>query len=76
MNVRLVFHGSLKRYNGGVAESTMELPEGTCVSDLIDRVQVPQDELAFVAINGSRALASEAIHDGDEVKFFQMVAGG
>ncbi|MDZ7263530.1 MAG: MoaD/ThiS family protein [candidate division KSB1 bacterium] len=76
MKIKLVFHGSLRRYNSGAAEMVLEIADGNTVADLMSRVGVPQEELAFVAINGSRATASQIIQPGDEVKFFQLVAGG
>jgi len=54
----------------------MELPEGTLVIDLLARLQIPREEIAFVAVNGSRAPWSQPLADGDEVKLFQPVGGG
>lgn len=76
MKIKLIFHSSLKRYNNGKAETVLEFPSGTTVGELPGRLGVPQEELAFVAVNGSRAPASQTLQDGDEVKFFQWVAGG
>jgi sulfur carrier protein ThiS len=76
MKVKLIFHGSLKKYNDGHVETVLEFPSGTTVGVLPGRLGVPQEELAFVAVNGSRAPASQTLQDGDEVKFFQWVAGG
>lgn len=76
MKVKFIFHGSLKKYNNGKAETVLEFPIGTTVSELPGRLGVPQEELAFVAVNGSRAPASQTLNEGDEVKFFQWVAGG
>lgn len=76
MNIKIIFHGSLKKYNNYLLESEMEIPEGTKVSGVINRVAVPAEEIAFIAVNGSRAPVSLMLQEGDEVKLFQLVAGG
>jgi sulfur carrier protein ThiS len=76
MKIKMIFHGSLKKYNNDIAETEWEIPEGTTVSSVIGRSGVPKEEIAFVAVNGSRAPVSQILHDGDEVKLFQLVGGG
>ncbi len=76
MKITLAFHGGLKKYQGDVSEAMMELPEGTLVIDLLARLQIPREEIAFVAVNGSRVPWSQPLADGDEVKLFQPVGGG
>ena len=76
MKITLIFHGSLKKYNNDLAETELEIPERTTVAGLISRIGVSKEEIAFVAVNGSRAAFDAIIHEGDEVKFFQLVGGG
>jgi sulfur carrier protein ThiS len=76
MKIKMIFHGSLKKYNNDVAETDLEIPDGTIVSGIIGRIGVPKEEIAFVAVNGSRVPVSQILQDGDKVKFFQMVGGG
>ena len=48
-------------------------------SDIIEELKtdgVPKEEIAFVAVNGSRAAVDVVIREGDEVKLFQLVGGG
>ncbi len=76
MKIKLVFHGNLRRYHNDLPEAMMEVPEGMTVGELLGRVAVPSDQIAFVAVNGSRAPLSQSLNDGDEVKLFQPVGGG
>jgi sulfur carrier protein ThiS len=76
MKIKLIFHGSLKKYNNNAPEIEIEIPDGTMIGHLIGRIAVPKEKIAFVAVNGSRAPLSQTLQDGDEVKLFQLVGGG
>ncbi|MFZ5517333.1 MAG: MoaD/ThiS family protein [Candidatus Zhuqueibacterota bacterium] len=76
MRITLVFHGNLKKYNAGQPEQTLDLPEGATVAAVLELAQTPADEIAFAAVNGSRAPLSQRLSPGDEVKLFQKVGGG
>lgn len=76
MKIKFNYHGSLKKYNKDVAEREFEIPAGTTVRQLLGLTGVPLDEIAFVALNGSRGGDDAVIHEGDEVKLFQLVGGG
>ncbi|UCE07272.1 MAG: MoaD/ThiS family protein [bacterium] len=76
MKIKIVFHGSLKQYNNNIAEIEKEIPKEITVDQLIAKTEIPTDEIAFVAVNGSRAPGSLELQEGDEVKLFQMVGGG
>jgi len=76
MKIKMIFHGSLKKYNNDRAEMELAIPDGIMVGELIQKIDVPKEEIAFVALNGSRALMDALIQEGDEVKLFQLVGGG
>ena len=76
VKIKLVFHGSLKKYNNNLPEAELEIPQETSVGEFIGRIDVPREEIVFVALNGSRSQLSQILQDGDEVKLFQMVGGG
>lgn len=76
MKIKLVFHGSLKKYNNNRAEIIHEISKGTTVGQLIARLEVPKEAIAFVAVNGSRSALNQRLAEGDEVKLFQLVGGG
>lgn len=76
MKIKLNYHGSLKKYNNNVPEIEIEIPDGLTVGQFIGQLGVPEEEIAFVAVNSSRVSLLKEIKDGDEVKLFQIVGGG
>lgn len=76
MKITLIFHGSLKKYNNDFVETELKIPDRMMVGELLPKINVPKEEIAFIAVNGSRASVSQIIQDGDKVKLFQMVGGG
>lgn len=76
LKIKLGFHGSLKKYNNDLAEIEREISIGTAVEQLMCSLAVPKEEIAFVAVNGSRASWSQILSYQDEMKLFQLVAGG
>lgn len=76
MRIKLIFHGSLKKYNDNWSEAEINVTPGTTVGQIIANTKVPKEEIAFAAVNGSRALLSQMLKEGDEVKLFQLVGGG
>ncbi len=76
MKIKLIFHGSLKRYNNDRSEIEINVADGTTIGQLISKIEVPKEEVAFVALNGSRSSLTQKLQEGDEVKLFQLVGGG
>jgi len=76
MKIKLIFHGSLKKYNNNRHEIEINVLEMITVGQLIANTMVPKQEIAFAAVNGSRVSTSQNINEGDEVKLFQIVGGG
>ena len=76
MRIEVIFHGELKNYNDGQSVKSMSLSEGCTVGDLLARLEVRGEEIAFVAVNGSRVEPSQILQEGDRVKLYQFVGGG
>lgn len=71
--------GTLPRYYPGIyPESGLEVDiwQDISVAELVALVQMPQDFVAIVAVNGMLSKAGDSIPDGAEVKFFQPLNGG
>ena len=64
----------------GSSEITEELPEGTTLQDLVDRLHQRHSELETFhltfAVNTVYAPLEEKLHDGDEVACIPPVGGG
>jgi len=57
----------------------MELPEGTTVLDLINRLGIPyggEEGLLVAAVNDAEAAHGSVLRDGDRVSMFEPLAGG
>jgi molybdopterin synthase catalytic subunit len=80
MRVRVLPFGILKDWLGASA-TTLELPEGACVGDLLDRVGELQNAAPAlrgiaVSVNAEYATATHLLSDGDEVGLLPPVSGG
>lgn len=80
MRVRVLPFGVLKDWLGATA-TTMELPEGASVGDLLDHVgklknAAPALRGIAVSVNAEYATANHLLRDGDEVGLLPPVSGG
>jgi molybdopterin converting factor small subunit len=46
------------------------------MEEVFARLRIPEEAVAFVAINGVKAARDAWVTDGDKVAFFPLVAGG
>ena len=80
MRVRVIPFGVVKDWLGASA-TTMELPEGASVGDLLDLVGERQNVASAlrgiaVSVNAEYATANHLLTDGDEVGLLPPVSGG
>lgn len=81
MKIRLLFF-SILRDIAGADELMMELPNGACVSDLLDEAftRWPKlkdwDASLLIAVDQTYAKRDAALHDGAEVAIMPPVQGG
>jgi MoaE-MoaD fusion protein len=80
MRVRVLPFGILKDLLGAAA-TTLELPEGASIGDLLDRVGELQNAAPAlrgiaVSVNAEYATATHLLNDGDEVGLLPPVSGG
>jgi sulfur-carrier protein len=61
---------------GRFARKTLALPEDSRVSDLIERLDLPRQQVAILLVNGRNAPPEHALHSGDTVSMFPLLAGG
>lgn len=55
---------------------TLDLPSGTKIIDVVQRLGIPEKEVTLIFVNGlHRNLISE-LHDGDTLAMFPPVGGG
>jgi molybdopterin converting factor small subunit len=55
---------------------TVELPEGATVGQLREHLDLPEEQVKVVFVNGTVRKADHGLDDGDEVGIFPPVGGG
>ena len=77
-------YGNLARYGGDAAQSSFAnvhacLPEGSTMTDLLSRLQMPTEERGITFVNGELSAMpgmqpdmGHILHDGDRVAFFHL----
>lgn len=79
MHVRVKLLGTLSScYQGPytAAGLDLEIPAGSTVADLVERIGIPKDRVAIVTINGFLAKADDRVPENAIVKLIQPISGG
>ncbi|MBN1314991.1 MAG: MoaD/ThiS family protein [Anaerolineales bacterium] len=81
MIVRVKLFGTLRQYlpaevTGGVL--MLDVPNGSRAIDLLDRLDVPLDDLEslIIMVNGSHCPAGHELQENDTLSAFHALAGG
>lgn len=53
-----------------------ELPEGSCVLDVLQPINIKPEEIAICFLNGKDANEHSVLKDGDTLALFPPVGGG
>ena len=76
IRIEVTMHGNLRRFlPGGVASMQIELPEGTSVAEVIERLR-GQHEIWVAAIGEEVVALSTRLADGAQIEFFPHIDGG
>ncbi len=78
MRVRVKLYASLQRFTNVAAGTPidLDLPDGSTVAALLERLQIPSDEVRIAFVNGSTRTDTWPLQPGDEVGVFPPVGGG
>ena len=79
MKIEVNLYATLKQYmkNETLGKASgIELEEGTCVEDLIQKLEIPVDSVKFIFVNGIHAKRDTILKDGDRLGLFPPVGGG
>ena len=79
MRVRVKLYATLGRHLAGVESGTpleVELPNGARVADLVNRLNLPREEVKVAFVNGRARPMDWALEAGDEIGIFPPVGGG
>jgi sulfur carrier protein ThiS len=76
LEINLTLHGILRDYlpRQSKGKSTLTLPEGTTVAEVVEQLKIKQTVTA--AVNGTQVETDYVLKDGDELQMFRMIGGG
>jgi len=79
MRVRVKLFATLSRHLAGGMPGTpfeTEVPDGATVADLMNRLNLPREEVKVAFINGRTRPLDWPLEPGDEAGFFPPIGGG
>ena len=79
ITVHVRLYATLRRYRPGLGlgeAEAVELAEGTTLGQLIQQLDLPEDEVKVVFVNGISREIDHVLADGDRVGIFPPVGGG
>ncbi len=80
MRVELRLFASLRRYlpaDGGGTKAMLDVPDGTRLVDVFERLSIPPQLAQLVMVNGvHEPNRDRPLSDGDAISIFPPVAGG
>lgn len=79
MALKVLLAATLRRFVPGydaAAGVRLEIGPGSCVRDVARRLQVPEDEVRVIMVNGIAARWDTPVQGDDRVALFPPVGGG
>jgi len=79
IDVQVKLFATLRRHypDLGIGEAmAVVLPEGTTIAQLVERLDLPGDQVKVVFVNGTVRQKDHVLGDGDEIGVFPPVGGG
>jgi len=76
MRIRVKTVGTLKTLEEGTRIEILEVPQGTSVAGVIEKLQLQDWEIGFVQINGQRGSRESILQDNDELTLIAPLVGG
>ncbi|MBW2249776.1 MAG: MoaD/ThiS family protein [Deltaproteobacteria bacterium] len=79
MKIEVNLYATLKRYMKNETRgksSAIDVEEGICVKDVIQKLKIPGDSVKLIFINGVHAEKDTTLKDGDRLGLFPPVGGG
>jgi sulfur carrier protein ThiS len=80
MRIELKLYASLARFmpdkQGGSGANTFEIDDETTISDLLESLKVPTQQVKLIFLNGVHAKGDHVLKEGDRIGVFPPVAGG
>ena len=76
MEIEITLHGILRDYlpRKAKGKTTLDLPTGTSIDDIVQQLEIKQNVSA--AVNGNEVENNHILQDGEELHLFRFIAGG
>lgn len=74
MNIKVKLFATLRR--GRRKEVGLELAAGAAVRQVMEALNIPEEDVAILLVNGRDATLTESLAEGDTVSIFPPVGGG
>lgn len=75
MHIEVKCYATLSRFTPKDADRH-ELPEGTTVGQVMDRLGMAAEDVKLIFVNGAKADRETRLKDGDRLGLFPAVGGG
>ncbi len=79
MRIEVNLYATLKKYMKNETEgksSVIDVENGVCVKDVIQKLKIPADSVKLIFINGVHAKRDTILKDGARLGLFPPVGGG
>ena len=74
MNIKVKLFATLRDYDE--KEMFIDVNEGTAVIDVVQRLNIPEDEVAIIMVNGRSKKMDYVLKEEDVLALFPAVGGG
>jgi molybdopterin converting factor small subunit len=74
MRITVKLFATLRRT--GVDEETLEFPPGTTAGHVMKALEIPEEQVTLIFVNGRHAQKSQELSDGDILALFPPIGGG
>ena len=74
MKVTVKLFATLRK--GRFDMETREYSSGTRISQVIDELNIPKNQVSIIFVNNRHSEPDRQLHDGDVVAFFPPIGGG
>lgn len=77
VQVQVLLYATLRSFGpGGKGDFLLEMPAGSKVIDIINKLGIPQVEVKLAMVNGVLKDVNYVLVSGDRIGFFPPVGGG
>jgi len=73
MTIKIITGSWAKKYN---VPETLELKDGTSISEALDGLEIPAGEIGLTVIDGKATRRDTELRDGDSLEIYPVIVDG